>query len=151
MREQFRFLRVDTQPVYLQATYQLRYAVYCREKKFLPETDYPDRLEIDAYDSHSLHLAAIDNENLVKGTARLVYPKAGHNFPLTEHCTLDEAIPPDAAEISRVAISKRYRQRIPETAKREGDSFGMTVMTIIFGLYKALFQESKRFGIKHWA
>ncbi len=164
MFEPFRYLRVDSHTGYLWATYRLRYSVYCIEKGFLDKDDYPNRLEVDAYDSYSLHFAAIDEEDLVKGTLRLVTPTDGEKFPLEEHCALDIPVPPHTGEISRVAISKRFRR--PENPT-SGDAFGLTIMTqdieederkrvnrlrqtIILGLYIALFQESKRVGICNW-
>lgn len=89
----FSYLRVDDQPAYLEATYKMRYSVYCREKHFLNEDDYPDRLETDEYDRCSLHFAAINEEGLIKGTVRVVTPPDG-NFPLLQHCVLDQSVPP---------------------------------------------------------
>lgn len=164
MLEPFTYLRVDSQPQYLWATYRLRYSVYCIEKKFLDKDHYPNRLEVDSYDSHSLHFAAIDDEDLVKGTSRLVIATPGERYPLDLHCTLDRTLPSNTAEISRTCISKRYRR--PERPQT-GDAFGLTMMTrsiaederkrinrlrmtIVLGLYKVMWQESKRSGIDNW-
>jgi len=164
MYENFRYLRVDDHPAYLKATYRLRHSVYCREKKFLPENDYPDRLEIDAYDSHSVHFAAIDDEDLVKGTVRLVFPVAGLSLPLYDHCTLDVPVSPTTWEVSRLAISKRYRR--PAAPPRVDDAFGLTVMTmgleeeertqvnrlrrtVVTGLFMLMWQEARRLGAEN--
>ncbi len=154
-----RYLRVDNDPAYLEATYKMRYSVYCREKQFLKESDYPNKLEIDPYDKHAMHFAAINDEGLVKGTARLVCPPDG-KFPMLDHCQLYQPLPEKTGEVSRMAISKKFRVDLGT------DAFGTTQIFddhderkflrrlrqgIALGLYKAIFQEGAKAGIKHCA
>ena len=104
---------IDDDPRLLEQSYRLRYQVYCVERGFLDPDDYPDGLEVDEFDRHSVHLGVIDSRGHLAGTARLV---TGNplGFPMFQHCALF----PDvktlrephvvAVEVSRVAISRSY-------------------------------------------
>jgi N-acyl amino acid synthase of PEP-CTERM/exosortase system len=144
----------------LESAYRLRFDVYCVERAYLPPQDYPSGREIDEFDAHSLHFSAFNRAGDTVGTIRLVQPNST-GFPLLQHCQLhDEVIPDEIVEISRLAVSKRYRRRA------EDDIYGITpeqIMVpdprpeerrrrpeIVLGLYKIIYQESKRRGITHW-
>ncbi|WP_339860985.1 PEP-CTERM/exosortase system-associated acyltransferase [Paremcibacter congregatus] len=149
----------------LQKLYQLRYDVYCLQKGFLNPEHYPDNCEIDDFDRHSLHFGAFDDLGNALGTLRLVR-NSELGFPMLGHCKIDDPdhIPETAGEISRLAVSKMIRKR-----QDDGD-YGMAVANapidaplgtpkdnrrrhrpdIVVGLYKSLYQESKRSGITHW-
>lgn len=144
----------------LNECYRLRFDVYCIERAFLRPEDYPSGLEVDEFDAHSLHFSAFNRAGDTVGTIRLVKPNL-QGFPLLQHCQLhDEVIPDEIVEISRLAVSKNYRRRV------EDDIYGITpdqIMTpdprpeerrrrpeIVLGLYKIIYQESKRRGISHW-
>lgn len=163
----FKFLCVDDHKDLLQETFRLRYNIYCHEAEFLDDTDYPDEIESDVYDDHSIHFAALDNTNQVVGTLRLIFDSE-HGFPLETHCpNYDRSkitFPrTQLAEISRLAVSKSWRRR------RNDGLYGLTSYNsngdsetpehikrkrkrpiIVFGLYKQLYLESKRRGITHW-
>ena len=163
----FKFLQVDDNPDLLQETFRLRYAIYCHEAEFLDDTEYPDEIESDIYDAHSIHFAALNKANQVVGTLRLIFDSE-LGFPLEIHCpNYDKSqiqFPrAQLAEISRLAVSKDWRRR-----KNDG-LYGMTSYhsdagneipahiqqqrkrpVIVFGLYKLLYLESKRRGITHW-
>jgi N-acyl-L-homoserine lactone synthetase len=121
----------------LRDSYALRYEVYCHERHFLDPEDYPSKFEMDSYDNHAIHVGGVDREGVLVGTVRLVLPSA-RGFPLFEHCELFPeyqylADPGKLAQLSAAACQD-HRHR-PE---------------IILGLYKALYQASKREGITHW-
>ena len=163
----FNFLCVDGNKELLQKTFQLRYKIYCQEAGFLDEGEYPDRIETDVYDEHSVHFAALDKGNNVVGTLRLIFDSE-RGFPLEVHCpNYDKAkitFPKsELAEISRLAVSKDWRRR------RDDGLYGMTSYhsgpgneipahirakrkkpVIVFGLYQQMYLESKRRGITHW-
>jgi N-acyl amino acid synthase of PEP-CTERM/exosortase system len=110
---------------------------------------------------------------------RLVLPST-NGFPLFEHCELfpefshlaDKAAQQTTAEISRLAISKLYRRRQNDgfygfDAKTDFDNAELnencapamiadqtphrrTKPEIVLGLYKTMYQASKRQGITHW-
>lgn len=169
----FSFARVDG-TAELETTYRVRYQVYCIERGFLPAADYPDGLEADAYDAHSVHILATHCAGEPAGTARLVM-SSPLGFPLLRHCAFgdefaylnDPSYPGLAhyAEISRLAISKSFRRRVGDTLygglpreESEPLSHGEVVPLpvprrspeILVGLCRMLYQESKRHRITHW-
>jgi N-acyl amino acid synthase of PEP-CTERM/exosortase system len=162
----YTFTRVDDDEL-LHETFRLRYDIYCREAEFLNDSQYPDGIEKDIYDEHSIHFAALDREKHVVGTLRMIL-NSDHGFPLEEHCpnydkTKIPRLKSQLAEISRLAVAKSSRRRINDGL------YGMTSYhasageeipahirkrrknpVIVFGLYKLLYLESKRRGITHW-
>jgi N-acyl amino acid synthase of PEP-CTERM/exosortase system len=154
--------------------YRIRYQVYCVERGFFDENDYPDGAERDEFDAHSLHMLATHRSGYPAGTVRLVMPSP-LGFPLMRHCAFsgdyaflnDPSHPALAsfAEVSRMAISKTYR-------RRDGDSIlggppridprrleraeiipffpPRDTPEILIGLCRLMYHESKRRGITHW-
>lgn len=149
-------------------SYRLRYQVYCLERGFLQACDYPDGLESDEFDVHSLHFGVCNVAGELVATARLV--QTGQmGFPLQRHCVLSDEIErhiPEKriVEISRLSVSRNYRRRkddgfyglgspaglingqVPKgenTERRSGEN-------AVFCLYKSIYQVSKRTGITHW-
>ena len=150
----------------LEKLYQLRYDVYCLQKGFLDPENYPDNCESDVYDQNALHFGAFDDLGNALGTLRLI-KNSDMGFPLLDHCEIDvpESVLASAGEISRLAVSKMIRKRVGD-----GD-YGMAAEgggvdrksidsakdnrrrhrpDIVVGLYKSLYQESKKHGITHW-
>ncbi len=155
----FTFRQVDNSDA-LNDCYRLRFDVYCVERAFMLPENYHSGLEIDEFDQFALHFSAFDRTGATVGTIRLVRPSS-LGFPLLQHCQLhDEVIPDEIVEISRLAVSKNYRRRAAD------DIYGITpeqIMIpdprpeerrrrpeIVLGLYKIIYQESKRRGITHW-
>lgn len=162
--------RIIDNTKYLQDSYALRYDVYCNERNFLVPENYPAKLEIDHFDEHAIHIGAIDREGVLVGTLRLVLPSK-QGLPLFKHCELfneetDYSSQPNSstAEISRLAVSRSYRRRtsdgLPGLASRENTTpsshdedeamHRRHRPEIILGLYKTMYQVSKRRGITHW-
>lgn len=153
----FNFVCIDDGP-FLVAGYALRYRVFCEELGFLPREAYADGLERDSFDDHAWHVGAIDRAGAVVGTARLVGPSP-LGLPLFDRCRVEPAARAAfetqcAAEVSRLAIDPRYR-------RRRGDGrYGLDTgdggerrgarPEIVLGLYRAMYQLSKRHGISHW-
>lgn len=168
----FKFSVIDD-AIYLNDSYALRYEVYCRERQFLAPEKYPHELETDIYDRSAIHVGGINKEGALAGTVRLVLPSE-QGFPLLEHCKLfreyqyladpDKSAQFSLAEISRLAVSKSYRRRRGDgfydlaskedaVAPAEADDEVMHRRhkpEIIFGLYRVMYQTSKRQGITHW-
>jgi len=163
-RTEFIFRQVES-PNILEEVYRLRYQVYCKECKFIKEEDYPEGLERDKYDDYSLHFVAEDKDGII-GSARMILDSP-LVFPLEEHCngflTIDkESLPRKSlAEISRLVISKDYRRRrgdalyySPEFDDKlslsSTDSLVTRIRPMAFGIYREIYQESKRRGIIYW-
>jgi N-acyl amino acid synthase of PEP-CTERM/exosortase system len=158
---------LDDTPGLLAESYALRYQVYCLERAFLHAENYPDHLEIDAFDSHSLHVGTINLQGHLVGTARLVQAGAG-GLPLFHYCMISpnemELYRPGntVVEVSRLAVSRNYRRRREDgpygtrgaapynaaTERREG--VARLGGELVVSLYRTLYQTSKRNGITHW-
>jgi N-acyl amino acid synthase of PEP-CTERM/exosortase system len=163
----FQTRTIDDSPRLLEKSYRLRYQVYCLERRFLPAEAYPDGLERDEFDCHSVHVGVVDPHDELAGTARLVMNSAA-GLPLLRHCTLfpgETAIDDPrhrVVEASRLSVSRHYSRRqddafftpppsapvVPApsrgTERRDGrhDVFLMVL--------KALYQASKRMAATHW-
>lgn len=102
-----------------QAIARLRYEVYCAECKFLEEADYLSGLETDGFDERSIHVAALNLDDQLVGTVRLVMAAAADAFPFEEHCSIfpDFNFPPKelCGEVSRLIVKKNLRRRPGDT------------------------------------
>ncbi|MFH0826589.1 MAG: PEP-CTERM/exosortase system-associated acyltransferase, partial [Candidatus Omnitrophota bacterium] len=164
MDEKFTFKKIVS-PEELLESYKLRFQVYCKECNFIKESDYPDGIETDGFDKYSLHFGAFDHEGVLVGAVRLILPYCV-KFPIEEHCpslNIDRDLikRSECAEVSRLTISKLFRRRAddglyygPQIADQQvedkGTVFMRRVRPMAFGLYRAMYQESKRIGIRHW-
>ena len=153
-------------PALLNEALAIRFQVYCLETRFEDATAFPDGLERDAYDSHSVHGLLIHRlSSQAMGTVRLVLPlhkepensfavqavsghpalRNGTAFPL--HST---------AEVSRFCISRSFRRRATDTLYAEGptepakaqDRRSGPLMRL--GLIQGLIRMSAEHGITHW-
>src|SRR3979409_160028 len=77
----FQACEIDDSPSLLEQSFGLRYQVYCLERAFLDPEHYANRLEIDAFDAHALHLGTMNLQGELVGTARLVQDGVA-GFPL---------------------------------------------------------------------
>jgi len=164
MEEKFSFRKIIS-PDLLQEAYRLRFQVYGRECHFLKESDYPQGYETDEFDPFSTHFGAFDSEDRMVGSVRLILASASR-FPIEAHCPVLEVdrnliLRENCAEISRLTISKLYRRRAndglyyePQVEDKKiegrGGSFTRRMRPMAFGLYRAIYQESKRTGILYW-
>jgi N-acyl amino acid synthase of PEP-CTERM/exosortase system len=102
------------------------------------------------------------------GTSRLVLDSP-LGFPLEEHCQDNLFLKQNSlsrkncAEISRLVISKQLRRRRndglyyspdyvdnPKDAATEKENLIKRIKPMTFGIFKEMYQESKRKEIKHW-
>ncbi|MBW2103781.1 MAG: PEP-CTERM/exosortase system-associated acyltransferase, partial [Deltaproteobacteria bacterium] len=166
----FKFVRVDS-PEMKERIYRLRYEIFAREFGFENPEELPDGLEKDVYEPYAIHYAAMDETDEIVGTVRLIR-HSENGFPI-EHATKIE-IPgkkPDmdkVAEVSRLAVHKTYRRRKLDgfyglesylTVSEGGirPDYGpmppalqkRKTPVIIKGLYKMVYQESKKMGLTH--
>lgn len=174
----FEFLRAERREI-LNMAYRIRYQVYCEERGFLDPSQYPERVEIDQYDTNAVQILGRHRfKSIAAGTVRLVLPSE-RGFPLQGHCRFD----PEFAfisepghpslrrwvEISRLAVSKVFRQRVGDTpyggpprtdaALHPLPAFDPLAESgvnpveagpeIVAGLFKSVYQESRRRGLTH--
>ena len=169
---EFTFKRVDNEEL-LRETYRVRYEVFCQECGFLPAENYPDGLEIDKFDKHSIHFAAFADGNVV-GTCRMIM-NSEVGYPIHEHCkviSINEAeIPGEGLiEVSRLALRKSFRKRqedgiygvesylkkseggiLPENPEdKTSQDRRRNRPVVILGLYRAMYHETRRVGFTHW-
>jgi N-acyl amino acid synthase of PEP-CTERM/exosortase system len=142
--------------------HQLRYRVYCEERRFERPEDHPEGLEKDVHDDFSSHFLCLDATGLPVGTIRLILP-GQRALPILEHCDIHKPIEscfqPHAGEISRLAISKLYRRRQGDTIYGITESSGkMTrdphaerrgLPVLCLGLLREGYQEAVRQGLTH--
>lgn len=153
----FLFRKVDPQEKHLmEAIYRLRFKVYAKQRKLIREEDYPSGLESDEYDSHSIHFVALNFEDTVVATARMILTDEKpspllKSFPYIIH---QHNIAPGAiTEISRFLICKKLSKPPPlnnrMTRYQQFPTLSCRAI-IVYGLCREIFQESRRRGITHW-
>lgn len=172
--KRIKFVEVDSEFL-KEEIYRLRYDVYVSEFGFEKKEDHPSGQEKDIYDHHSVELAAIEQTDAgtekVIGTIRLIL-HSEHGFPIENVTPInfaDEKPPINRiAEISRLAVRRDYRRRqgdglygvksyvnasegeilansdIPQNVKVRIQPY------LILGLFKEMYQVSKKLGITHW-
>jgi N-acyl amino acid synthase of PEP-CTERM/exosortase system len=101
--------------------YKLRYQVYCIENEFLNSENYPDDLEFDDFDQHSVHyLIRHRRSGDYAATVRLILPNTNNPeklFPIEQYCEINNfAVMQSIArkslgEASRLCVSKTFKRR----------------------------------------
>ncbi len=165
----FKFGKVNAEKL-LKAIYRLRYQIYVEELGFEKPQDHPKGYETDAYEPMSVHFAALNENDDVIGTLRLVM-HSEKGFPIEHAADLTflgtKPNPQKIAEISRLAVNKMYRRRqedgifgvesylkksrggiLPENGSPP-DLRKRQRPIIVLGLYRAMYHEAKRSGITH--
>lgn len=104
----------------LQEVYKIRYQVYCEELNYEPKENFPDGMEKDIYDSHSIHcLLQHKPTGNYAGCVRIVIPRKGNlttTFPWQKFAS--SLVYPHSkhewtniCEISRLAVYSQFRKR----------------------------------------
>ena len=154
----------------LKAICQLRYQVYVNEWGFESPENHPGGLEQDEYDQHSIHFYACSKHSEdVIGAARIILGSERH-LPIEQHFAINQ-LPAgvqreQVAEISRLAVSKKFRCRAldrallktKQIAANHLDSSMVNIrdfrrhfeQELVRGLYVALYRDSKLRGLTHW-
>ena len=101
--------------------YKLRYQVYCVENMFENPELYPDHLEFDEFDQHSVQYLILHRKSGdYVATVRLILPDTNnpkHLLPLEQHCEINNVTliqqinRKHLAEVSRFCISKTFTRR----------------------------------------
>ncbi len=148
----------------MNALHRLRFEVYCRERAFLPEADYPDQMESDAHDASAAHFVAFNGDEEVVGYVRLLRPDHQLQLPFQTRCTSllpGLQMPPaaESAEISRLMVRKDYRRRrgdllagvaAPKDPTSAADERRSPTPQIMLSLYRAIFAYSLDTGLRYW-
>ncbi len=155
-------LELDDRPDLLEASFRLRYQVYCHERRFLSPSFYPDERETDMFDAHAVHLGVVDRAGELVATTRLVR-RTQDGLPMFGHCSVLLRDPvladPDAAlvEVSRLCVSRRYNRRQGDAhyaleggTAAPGGRLRRAGGEIVMTLCRAAYQTSKRRGFQHW-
>jgi N-acyl amino acid synthase of PEP-CTERM/exosortase system len=148
------------------AAFRLRYDVYCVENLFEDPEQNPNRMETDVYDAGALHSLLLHRPTReVIGTVRLILPPQSPEefaLPISRVCQHDlifheNPILPrrKTAEISRFAISKKFRRRADDNASLVGafspatDDLRRHIPTTSLGLMQAVVAMAASAGITH--
>ncbi len=154
----FTFRKIHS-PELLEEAFRLRYQVYCRERRFIPEDTCPEGYETDLFDEHAVHFGAFAGQEQMIGAVRLILPTC-EKFPLESRCAdFSFAQGPfrreACAEISRLTISRHFRRLFwEERAASSEPAVGSGeilrhVSPLTLGLCHALFLECRELGINH--
>jgi N-acyl amino acid synthase of PEP-CTERM/exosortase system len=86
----FEIIAADT-PALREKAYRLRYQICCCEHHFETPEEHPQRMEIDAFDSRSVHGLVVDSASgEATGTVRLILPDLDSpdaSFPIQQICS----------------------------------------------------------------
>jgi N-acyl-L-homoserine lactone synthetase len=118
----------------LRDCYRLRFQVYCKEKHWLSEANFPEELEIDEYDAKAIHVVAMDENFNIVGKVRNLREKDFKKLPFYDHPGFKGKRPdiPDASEISRLIITATKDRNI-----------------VIKGLIRLLYQTNRKIGVQN--
>ena len=98
--------------------YQLRYRVYCLETGYEDASAFPDRLEKDEFDSHSVHFIVRHRMSGQWMAAMRMVLGDKAELPIAEHCELDRfalrSVRGSVAEVSRLCVVNEFRRRRQE-------------------------------------
>lgn len=130
--------RIATTPGDKKLAYKLRYQSFCVDYHYLPADDYPDGLETDQWDTHSVSFLLSAGDEPV-GTARLI-PNSSEGFQTESYANLPADVPREhMAEVSRLTLLKRFAET-NKGARRAG----------LLVLNRLMFQYSLEHGIYFW-
>jgi len=150
--------------------FKLRYQVYCHETGFEEPEDFPDGVEVDEYDRHSVHyLIQHRQSKLYAATTRMILTDPQDPdmlFPIeryTEISNLDiakDVARLNIAEASRFCVSKEFKKRKNEAGTETGisDSFdadtteneNRVLPHLSIGLFACLIRISVDYKIHRW-
>lgn len=127
--------------------YHLRYQVYCLEKKFEPQERFNGRMEIDEYDSRSVHfLIQHKPSGQWVGAARLInsHPQSLPMIKLTRIPVPEQTLMlgRNVSELSRLSILRSFRRHGCKTHINEPE--------VLLGLIRAVKEYSEANNIDYW-
>ena len=160
----FESVPADTE-VGREAAYRLRYEVYCVEHPFEDPANNTDGLERDGFDQYSLHSLLIHRpSDTVAGAVRLILPQSDQNsadLPIRAICRQpllhqdsDDLPRARTAEISRFAVSKKFRRRAGDDettvgSVNDGSDPRRMIPHISLGLMRSVVAMTREAGMTH--
>ena len=160
LMEHFKYKAADAEEQ--KEYFKLRYMIYVKEQGWEPENEIG--IEIDKYDVHSSHFVVKDKGGVVVAGIRLI--AAGRTeLPIEKYFNIDVENKKlykrhEIAEVSRFCIAKEYRRRIEDLQYNdyrvylkkadENKKIIQRSPTLLFGLWKIMYQYSKIANIKYW-
>ncbi|MFO7656399.1 MAG: GNAT family N-acyltransferase [Bacteroidales bacterium] len=119
----------------LKSCYNIRYKVYCEEKRWLNPSGYPLGEETDEYDEKALHYMAMDEDFKIVGLMRILRAQDYARLPYTSHPAFKGKIPniQKSAELSRFIVTSQKNRN-----------------HVIRGLFRTIYQNSKSLGLDRW-
>ncbi len=108
----------------IRATQRLRYRVYVEEFGWEKPEDHPDGIETDKFDPFSIHAAALDENGVLVGTARLVInsPLGLPIFQTIEPFDGFNPRSPRVVEFSRLCVDPAFRRPVTDLNEHRGSN-----------------------------
>ena len=158
-----RRINAETDQALLRGSFELRYAVYCLECKYLSAEAYAEPAETDEQDALSAHFCSINHSGELIGCVRLVGQDVDGKFPFQYHCpSLNPGIelpdPAESGEVSRLIVRRDYRRRRGDTlagvtvaseTPAEGERRASSPQ-ILLSMYRQMYQHSLQNGVRYW-
>jgi N-acyl amino acid synthase of PEP-CTERM/exosortase system len=161
--EHFDVVRATT-AAELDEAHRLRYQVYCVENPFEDPAEHVDGRETDIDDDRSVHALLVHRRTgIAAGTVRVILPMGEQSRPLPIHHVtrsplLDKLPYHEMGEISRFAVSKKFRSRLGENRYADVGYTGQpsvyaderrVVPYITFGLIRGVLEICLEFRVKY--
>jgi len=125
--------KVINEPNELEKMYNLIWQVYGLEKKYINTSQFSLEILKDEYETNAIRISAVDGNDMI-GTIRIILPSSkGFYVEKDFNVELPKFSYDEMAEISRLIVSKTYRNEL-----------------ISFGLLKKALDISKKKEIKYW-
>jgi N-acyl amino acid synthase of PEP-CTERM/exosortase system len=161
----FRF-GVASEDEKLDQVFELRHRSYTEDFTLIPADSFPDKRERDVYDPWSLHAVAMDSDDRLVGTARLVL-NTSLGLPSLESADPEERLrlssTKKVAELSRLALAKPYGHAFadvlsfvlslplrPSSRLETGPMDRRRAAVITLGLFRMLYRISKTLRLSGW-
>jgi N-acyl amino acid synthase of PEP-CTERM/exosortase system len=135
--KQFFDIVLATTPEQMAMVYRIRYRVYCEEFGYENSDSFPDELESDEFDGHSVHtLVTHKLTGMPAACVRVVGVDSKTLMPMEKYCqsSIDQDLFLSGAsdrakicEFSRLAVDGAFRRRAGENATRFGEITSMDI------------------------
>lgn len=145
----------------MEQAFKFRYEIFCEEKNFYDKDSFYRPMETDLFDQYSLHFAAFDQFENIKGYARLVC-HSENGYPMQHLCPYEitgarDFIGKSSAEVSRLSITTDLRTFYQKScmgntrpANNEKNDTDLYIShQIQIGLYRMIYAACLQLDITH--